>query len=94
MEVVENFAKEGIPLSVAVIDMDWHITEVDERYGSGWTGYTWNKELFPDYKRFLKRLHDNKLAVTLNLKGMFEGFVGPYYSSRIVKKSIRNLQLP
>ena len=67
MEVVENFAKEEIPLSVAVIDMDWHITEVDERYGSGWTGYTWNKELFPDYKRFLKRLHDNKLAVTLNL---------------------------
>ncbi len=67
MEVVENFAKEGIPLSVAVIDMDWHITEVDEKYGSGWTGYTWNKELFPDYRRFLKRLHDNKLAVTLNL---------------------------
>ncbi|MBR4668926.1 MAG: DUF5110 domain-containing protein [Butyrivibrio sp.] len=67
MEVVDNFAKEGIPLSVAVIDMDWHITEVDPKYGSGWTGYTWNKEFFPDYKRFLKKLHDNNLAVTLNL---------------------------
>ena len=67
MKVVENFRKEGIPLSVAVIDMDWHITEVDPKYGSGWTGYSWNKDLFPDYKRFLKGLHDNGLAVTLNL---------------------------
>ena len=67
MEVMDNFAKEGIPLSVAVIDMDWHLTEVDAKYGSGWTGYTWNEELFPDYKRFLKKLHDRKLAVTLNL---------------------------
>ncbi|WP_029232919.1 glycoside hydrolase family 31 protein [Butyrivibrio sp. VCB2006] len=67
MEVVENFAKEEIPLSVAVIDMDWHITEIDPKYGSGWTGYSWNKDYFPDYKRFLRRLHDSKLAVTLNL---------------------------
>ena len=67
MDVVEHFAKEQIPISVAVIDMDWHITEVDPRYGSGWTGYSWNKDLFPDHKRFLKKLHDNKLSVTLNL---------------------------
>jgi alpha-glucosidase (family GH31 glycosyl hydrolase) len=67
MDVVEQFAKEGIPLSVAVIDMDWHLTEIDPKYGSGWTGFTWNEEFFPDYKRFLSKLHDNNLAVTLNL---------------------------
>nr|WP_297764822.1 glycoside hydrolase family 31 protein [uncultured Butyrivibrio sp.] len=67
MEVVNNFAKEKIPLSVAVIDMDWHVTEVDPKYGSGWTGYSWNKDLFPDYRRFLKKLHENGLSVTLNL---------------------------
>ncbi len=66
-EVVDNFEKEQIPLSVAVIDMDWHVTEVNPKYGSGWTGYTWDKNLFPDYKRFLKMLHDRGLAVTLNL---------------------------
>ena len=38
---------------VAVIDMDWHQVDVDPKYGSGWTGYTWNKKLFPDPKRFL-----------------------------------------
>ncbi len=67
LKVLENFRKEGIPLSVAVIDMDWHLTLVDPKYGSGWTGYTWDKALFPDYKRFLRALHDNDLAVTLNL---------------------------
>ncbi len=66
-EVVDKFKEEEIPLSVAVIDMDWHLTEVDPKYGSGWTGYTWDKELFPDYKRFLKMLKENKLATTLNL---------------------------
>ena len=33
----------------------------------GWTGYSWNTELFPDYKAFLKELHARGLKVTLNL---------------------------
>ena len=32
--------------------MDWHLTEIDQKYGAGWTGYTWNKDFFPDPKRF------------------------------------------
>ena len=67
LEMLEDFKKEQIPLSVAVIDMDWHITEVDPKYGNGWTGFTWNSELFPDYRRFLHALHSRQLAVTLNL---------------------------
>lgn len=34
---------------------------------SGWTGYSWNTELFPDYKDFLKTLQDNNFKVTVNL---------------------------
>ena len=33
----------------------------------GWTGYSWNTELFPDYKAFLKELNDMGYKVTLNL---------------------------
>ncbi len=33
----------------------------------GWTGYSWNTDLFPDYKQFLNELHDMNLKVTLNL---------------------------
>ncbi len=66
-KLLDNFEKEQIPLSVAVIDMDWHITNVDSKYGTGWTGYTWDKECFPDYRRFLKTLKKRNLAPTLNL---------------------------
>ena len=34
---------------------------------SGWTGYSWNTELFPDYKSFLKKVRDRGYAITLNL---------------------------
>ena len=33
----------------------------------GWTGYSWNTELFPDYKGFLQWLQDKNFKVTLNL---------------------------
>ena len=36
-------------------------------YYDGWTGYSWNKHLFKDYRKFLSYLKDNNLKVTLNL---------------------------
>ncbi|MFT4052076.1 TIM-barrel domain-containing protein [Microbacterium sp.] len=67
LSVMDRFASERIPLSVAVIDMDWHLVDIDPEIGAGWTGYTWNRELFPDPPRFLAALHERGLAVTLNL---------------------------
>lgn len=65
--LMTRFEKEEIPFSVSVIDMDWHLVDIDPKYGSGWTGYTWNKELFPDPKEFMSWLHDHGLKVTLNV---------------------------
>ena len=71
MELMNRFEAEKLPFSVAVIDMDWHLTndDIDEKYGRmrGWTGYTWNKKLFPDPKRFLAWLHNKNMKITLNL---------------------------
>lgn len=67
LALLDRFRDAGIPFSVAVIDMDWHLTEVDPRHGSGWTGYTWNRELFPDPEAFLAEVHRRGLRVTLNL---------------------------
>ncbi|ORX35238.1 glycosyl hydrolases family 31-domain-containing protein [Kockovaella imperatae] len=65
--VIDRFNEEKIPLSVGVLDMDWHLVdEVPEEYGGGWTGYTWNKKYFPDPKGFLKRLHDRNVRITPN----------------------------
>ena len=35
LELMDRFEAEGIPFSVAVIDMDWHITKVEPQYGNG-----------------------------------------------------------
>jgi len=67
IELIERFEKEEIPLSVAVIDMDWHLTQIDKSIGSGWTGYSWNKELFPEPEKFLSWLHEHNLKVSLNV---------------------------
>ena len=66
-ELIGRFEREGIPFSVAVIDMDWHLIDVDPQYGSGWTGYSWNRALFPDPAEFLAWLHEHGLRVTLNV---------------------------
>ena len=66
-DLVRHFEADKVPLSVAVIDMDWHLVDIDPKYGSGWTGYTWNKEFFPDYKEFLAWLHEHGLKTALNI---------------------------
>ncbi len=82
LHILDRLAARDIPLTVATIDMDWHwsntlddvkgITKAhknDAFHGgaSGWTGYSWNTDLFPDYKAFLKKIQDRKLKITLNL---------------------------
>ncbi len=76
-DLIDRFHQEDIPFSVSVVDMDWHIVKIPEelkydyppayRLGWGWTGYSWNKELFPDYKEFLKYLKRRNLHTALNL---------------------------
>lgn len=64
-DLMRDFQAHDVPLSVCIIDMDWHIT--DTPHHSGWTGYTWNRELFPDPPAFLAWLHEQGLKTALNL---------------------------
>ncbi len=66
-ELVTKFSDYKIPLSVFIFDMDWHLVNLDSKYGSGWTGFTWNKELFPDPQKSIKWLHDRGIKTALNL---------------------------
>ncbi len=65
--LMDRFADEGLPFSVAVIDMDWHWVDIDPRHGSGWTGFSWNTDLIGDPEAFLAALHARGLTVSLNL---------------------------
>ena len=67
LELMDKFRDRGIPFSTAVIDMDWHLVDIPKKYGSGWTGYTWNREFFPDPKRFMDQLHQRDMKITLNV---------------------------
>ncbi|MGA9672148.1 MAG: TIM-barrel domain-containing protein, partial [Terracidiphilus sp.] len=68
--------ENDVPLDVFVIDMDWHMSEEQLKAAGdvdqsgerlGWSGYTWNKLLFPDPDQFLAKLHAEGLKTTLNL---------------------------
>lgn len=67
LELMDTFQEKGIPLSVAVLDMDWHLVDIATKYGSGWTGFSWNTELFPNPVEFMKKLHERGMKITLNL---------------------------
>jgi alpha-glucosidase (family GH31 glycosyl hydrolase) len=64
-ELMQKFENKDIPLSVCIVDMDWH--RVENEYTSGWTGYSWNKEFFPKPKEFTDWLHNKGLKTALNL---------------------------
>lgn len=67
-ELMKKFEKKDIPINVSVLDMDWHknASQVPRKYGSSWTGYSWNKELFPEPEKLLNWLHEKGKKVTLN----------------------------
>jgi alpha-glucosidase (family GH31 glycosyl hydrolase) len=68
LALMDRFDAQGVPFSVAVLDMDWHwVDQVDPEYGSGWTGYSWNTDLFPDPTAFLAELHRRGMRTTLNV---------------------------
>lgn len=68
LALVDQFRDRDVPFSVCIIDMDWHLTDGDGReyWKDGWTGYTWNRELFPDYREFLRQLHARGVYTALN----------------------------
>ena len=78
-----EFARKDIPLTVATVDMDWHWVDLEAQFHekfkktwgstSGWTGYSWNTDLFPDPKGFLQFLHCTE----------FKGYAQPASGGRL-----------
>ncbi len=75
VDLVQKLKSMDVPLDVLIIDMDWHETwgcarrTLQDEYGQriGWTGYTWQKELFPSPANFLRWTENEQLKVALNL---------------------------
>ncbi len=61
VDVKKRFGKSGGKPSLLPHSTDFIFQ------GDGWTGYSWNTELFPDYRAFLKWLHEKNFKITVNL---------------------------
>jgi hypothetical protein len=66
ISLMSDFQTYEIPLAVCVVDMDWHLVDLGEGK-DGWTGYTWNHDLFPDPGSFFDWMREAGLKTTLNL---------------------------
>lgn len=69
IDLMDRFVSEDIPLTVSVIDMDWHWSRGSgaKDWSQEWTGYSWDTGRFPDHKKFLKDLRSRGLYPSLNL---------------------------
>ncbi len=56
--IIQTFAGKGYPLSVLVLDMEWH--------KEGWGHWEWNPDFYEDPAAFFQWCHDRGIAVTLN----------------------------
>lgn len=64
VNVIKKFGKEA---KNRILKNSFLQRMFDKFVSQGWTGYSWNTELFPDYKSFLRKLKEMGLKVTLNL---------------------------
>lgn len=60
-----DYIKKELPIDESGFNEPIHLG--DPKSNLGWTGYTWNKNLFPDPKAFLDDIHSRGMKVTLNL---------------------------
>ncbi len=74
-QLVGEFEAASVPLDVLVVDMDWHQTfggawanEKDQSgHTKGWTGFTWDRNYFPNPEGFLGWVGDRGIRTPLNL---------------------------
>ncbi|NLD78184.1 MAG: DUF5110 domain-containing protein [Acidimicrobiales bacterium] len=59
LDLAAQFDHLDIPADVLVIDMDWHRL--------GWTGYSWDHDLFPNPTDTLDQIHQRGLRIAMNL---------------------------
>lgn len=82
-ELVENFELHKIPMSVIMLDKDWHIrTKEGDNHLK--TGFTFNGNLFPKPEKLVNYLHSKGIRIGLNVNPI-EGFrdIDAYYDQAL-----------
>ncbi|MDD3452838.1 MAG: glycoside hydrolase family 31 protein [Bacilli bacterium] len=78
--LIDDFKEKEIPLSILLLDKDWHIREYNNKLHD--TGFTWNNRFFVKPNKMIEYMHKNGIRLGLNINPL-EG-IYPYeenYSS-------------
>ncbi len=92
--LIADFKHHKIPLSVLLLGEDWHIRNVN-KYQNLSTGYSFNRELFPDPEKFISYLHDQKIQLGLKIDPS-QGIMNheEQYASFLNESGLPNQQTP
>lgn len=71
-DLLENFEAHHIPMSVLLLDKDWHLRTIDNGVHLK-TGFTFNGDLFKNPTDLVGRLHSRHVRIGLNINPI-EGF--------------------
>ena len=88
MNLVRRFEKKKIPLSVVVLDHDWHFRDIGDAKGLK-TGFTFNPEMFPNPQNTIYELHRRGIRLGLCVNPMN----GIYPHEQYYKQASEYLQI-
>ena len=71
-ELIDNFKKYEIPISIVLLDKDWHVRTYEGKNHLK-TGFTFNKDYFSNPYEMINYLHSNGIRIGLNVNPT-EGF--------------------
>jgi len=93
-EIIDKYKANALPLSVGVLDVPWHNVNYNtsdlgpDKNGTappghgcnGWDGFTFNRTLFPDPKRFFDGVHAEgiKMALSVHMQNGIDHCQGQY----------------
>ncbi len=69
LQLLRNFERKKIPISIMLFDHDWHYRDVGDNKGLK-VGYTFNQNLFSDPKKMIERFHQRGIRVGLCINPM------------------------
>ena len=65
-KLVEDFDHHNVPLSVFLLNSAWHKKPTDKKKTVN-TGFSWDKEKYPNYLKLIKYLHSKGIRLGLNI---------------------------
>lgn len=92
--LVDTFEKEEVPLSILVLDKDWHIRKKRGRDLLE-SGFTFNKSYFKNPKSMIDYLHEKKIRLGLSLnpsEGIYDN--NDYYNEALKYLKADEVKIP